>query len=233
MKSSKHRETALVSIGNARAIAADARLLLENGRAARALSLAVIGCEEAGKALLHTFAALDLAPNVVSAFEKRNWNSPLLNHLFKLLTVEMIGGADSELESYEMAADGELPPYPRAERTARIICGCARTLSDMFAEAKGAAAGKAWFDHIRQMVARPEFLPPYESPDDEKMRGLYVDLGRSSGQPNDVDSRDADLRLSTLSYTLSVLAFLNECLKDDVLWEGLADEVQQVRDQYT
>src|SRR5690606_15590235 len=95
MRGLEHRQTALLAIRNAKEIASDARHLLEAGRSARALSLAVIGCEEAGKALLHTFAALDLAQNVVAAFEKRDWSSPLLNHLFKHLAVEMIGAADS------------------------------------------------------------------------------------------------------------------------------------------
>jgi AbiV family abortive infection protein len=228
----KHVEIALVAIENAQEIATDVTILLNHDRYARALSLAVIGCEEAGKALLHALAALNLAPSVVAAFEKKGWHSPLLNHAFKQLAVEMIGGADAELAEYEMAAAGELPPYPSVERTARLLCGCGRTLEDMFCDAKGAGqAGRAWFDRIRSMLLQPAFLPSFETPDDEKMRGLYVDLDRPSGQPESVSQRDAAIRSSALKYTLSVLDHLRSSLKTTDEWKQLSSEVERVRDE--
>lgn len=233
MKMIEHRETALLALVNAQGIAEDARILMAAERYARVLALAVIGCEEAGKALLHSFAALDLAPSVVAAFDNRAWNSPLLNHLFKQLAVEMIGAADAELDSYEMAAQGELPPFPPPERTARLILGCARTLSDMFAESKGVAAGKVWFDSLRSMLSRPDLFPPFESPDDEKMRGMYVDLGRSTGQPMNVSWSDAEVRLATLESTLNVLEHFRACLEDADLWAELGEQIQEVRSEYS
>lgn len=126
---------------------------------------------------------------------------------FQAACVEMIGGADAELDSYEMAAAGELPPYPPPERPARIVCGCARTLSDMFHESKDAVAGKEWFEHIGSMLGQPDFLPPYETPDDEKMRGLYADLGRTSGQPMNVTHMTLRRAVDPKMHPLRALTF--------------------------
>lgn len=226
-----HRETARLALQNAHGTAVDVRLLLQAGSYGRALALAVIGSEEAGKALLHCFAACQLAQNVVQAFDRRGWNNPLSNHLFKQLTVVMIGGADAELDSYEMAAD-ELGPYPEYERTARIVCGCARTLSDMFDDARGTNAGRAWFDRMKSAFPRLRRLSSYASPDDEKMRGLYVDLDRPSGQPQDVRRHEAQMSLGSLEGALAILAPLKDCLEDEGAWAELLEEVDRLRAEY-
>ena len=228
----RHRETAYLALQNAHAIAADVRLLLQAGSHARALALSVIGSEEAGKALLHCFAACHVAENVVESFDRGGWHSPLSNHLFKQLTVVMIGGADAELDSYEMAAAGELGPYPEYERTARIICGCARTLSDMFSDERGVKAGRAWFDRMKSAFPRLRHLSSYESPDDEKMRGLYVDLDRPSGQPQGVKRYEAEMSAVSLEGALRILAPLRDCLEDDASWAELLEEVNRLRDEY-
>lgn len=224
-ESNDHREAARLCLQNAHDIAEDAQILLDAGRPARALSISIIGAEEAGKGLLHVFAALDLAPKVVAAFDKQGWHSPLSNHLFKQLAVEMIAGADAQIDDWEMAASGELPPYPPPERTARIVVGCAETLSGMFEEQKGVRAGGAWFDHIRSMLPQLKHFPAYESPDEEKMRGLYVDLGRVCGQPRDVTTSQADSACETINSTLRILAHLYKCLDDPEEWEQLRSEV--------
>jgi hypothetical protein len=229
----KHREIARLALENARSIASDVRLLLHaGGSPARALALSVIGSEEAGKALLHSFAACHLADSVVQSFDHSRWKSPLSNHLFKQLTVVMIGGADAELDSYEMAAAGELGPYPEYERTARIVCACARTLSDMFEDEKGVNAGRVWFNRMKSAFPRLRYMSPYESPDDEKMRGLYVDLDRPSGQPQGVRRHEAEMSCISLEGALAVLAPLAECLEDDAAWAELIEEIGRIRDEY-
>lgn len=91
MGSFEHRQTASLALENAHDIAADVNFLMEAKRWPRSLALAVIGCEEAGKALPHIFAALELGPAVVAVFDTGRSSSPLSNHAFKQLTVDRLG----------------------------------------------------------------------------------------------------------------------------------------------
>lgn len=75
-------------------------------------------------------------------------------------------------------------------------------------------------------------LAPYETQDEEKIRGLYVDLGRTTGQPQDVSIRDARLALTPLESTLKILAPSQTSLEDLASWDELSEEIERVRKEY-
>lgn len=69
----------------------------------------------------------------------------------------------------------------------------------------------------------------FQAPDEDKKRGLYVDLGRPTGQPEDVEEVDVALALATLEGILRTLRHLQATLDDPSEWAEVVDDVDRRR----
>lgn len=228
------RVAARMALENADGLYEDAGLLYDHQRYARALSLAIIGQEEAGKTVLYSIASVGLSMVVREAME-RSARNPLFNHAFKQVTMVLVSAADifidDETDTLAALVAGELSPSAVIGHVERLLSECADSLEAGLRE-HDVQAGRIWYERLREDIAQASDLPDhglpvrdFETPEEEKWRGLYVNPERPTGQPHAVTRSDAGFKLMELEKDLDTLAGLRQVLADDHSWDELKRRV--------
>lgn len=214
------RDAALAAIQNAEDLLRDASLLYEHGSHGRALSLAIIGREEIGKAIILALSALE----AVHGLRKRFSDRPLRHHPLKEMLGRILGDASSIVDEYlfdlyhEFPEAGPADPLHRLEELLRhIASGVAEFIEDPRRVTKYYAALKKEIGEVG-----PSGLSPWRTPEEKKWSGLYVDIDEGAVRaPRSVEDDDAQLAVLSLEYALRDVTELRAALQDDDAWETL------------
>ena len=208
------RTAAAAALTNARELYDDAVLLMESGRAPRAVALARIGIEEFGKAIALTVAAFK--PDEQTALDS------LGLHGSKRFAADMVEGTLCMFAD-GWAAEQHDSPYPIAweERMLDVIVDLAREgLASLLPTGKVA---KAYYHSVTTSLAlTPDSLTPLNLKD----AALYVDVS-DAGEVLTPD-RVADHATSEvieLDYYLKRFGALRDILMDDERWQQVAARV--------
>ncbi len=222
------REAARAAMDNADELLADATLLHENGRPARALSLAIIGSEETGKALMFTLASLDAIPDLrASLGQQRYWG--LTDHPLKQVLSQIVGHAEYVADEY---ADVVSSAAPEAGSPGllwwleQFLRQCAEWAEKQVGDRKEPRRTQQFFKkivedfHKRFRQGQPP--GPAQTPDEEKWNALYVDLAEGKVRtPASITADQAWSKIVDLQIGLEATQRLRSALADDAVWDAL------------
>ena len=204
------RSAAEAAATNADMILCDAQLLLDARRFPRALSLAVIGYEEVGKALLFTLAATGRVPTFEPLLlSTKPWENPAKHHLAKQFLVEIAAVMADHFREFGQAEDVHL------------------LLATIAGEVEGRSVQNIARDYYKQLEGlilqdAPAQVPRDYTPEQRKWNGLYVDIQEGAVcRPKDISRLDAHLALKDLELALAGLQPLLSVLSDEARWVEL------------
>lgn len=221
------RRAAIAAYENAEDLLGDAQHLYDDGRFARAMSLAILGKEELGKCLLFTLTATGQV-EILSD----QWKDRITWHEVKQVVSEAAADAFALVEDY-FATIGEEAPHPArfspadwseelVEQTAEWVSGFIRRPS----KARGEYRRRAeQMRETRREAGLPEDEPaPPRTPEETKWAGLYIEIDDGEVQtPRDVGEREAWTEIIGLRGELGSAGWLLQCLEDDEEWMDLLD----------
>jgi AbiV family abortive infection protein len=222
------RNASCAAIANARSLLADARLLYDNRRHARAQSLAIIGHEEVGKALVYALAATPLLVELRDLLTGcATWADPSKQHFTKhyvMLEAEEVLTIVQEEQLGNRLAAGLVGRNRLAEVT-ELLEGLAMSLRPYLINPDKAKKLFRSFEHNSQ-AKYPSQIPADFTPEQRKWNGLYVDLQRGVVcQPTDVGRRDALIEFRELKKALTGLSDLTLALQDSAGWLRLCADL--------
>lgn len=231
------RAGALAAIGNATELLADARLLQEHGRYARAVSLSIIGNEELAKAVLYVLAALDAVPGLRKRLPH---GRPATDHKAKQVTIELAGIGAWLVDEYQSILHDEVGGMGVFDPVL-WLCGFLSHSEDWVrqevewldrrdAKQLGPVEKKSpsqrYQDGIKKMLsdsALGRVAGPSPTPEEQKWAGLYVDLDGEVSTPHSITERTARVAVVELEANLGTVERLQDALEDDALWEELCE----------
>lgn len=233
------RAGARAAIGNAVELLADARLLHEHARYARAVSLSIIGNEELAKAVLYVLAALDVVPGLRKRLPHR---FPVTNHKAKQVTIELAGiGAWLTDEYHSILHDeaggmGAFDPvlwlcgfFGHSEDwVRREVEWLDRRDADpkQLGPEEKTSPSQRYQDGIKKMIsdsALGGLAGPSPTPEEQEWAGLYVDVDGEVSTPHSITERKARQAVAELEANLGTVERLQDALVDDALWEELCE----------
>ena len=222
------RAAAAAAFRNAELILSDAGLLYAAGRWARTLSLAIIGQEELGKAVIYTVAALDRLPGLREVLLVSGRHDPARDHEFKQSTAETASIAHFMVEDLILNSDGMAGPADDVAWLDAVIRGSAEWLHEA-GVTRGRQARHAFLQRYRRRLEALTYdLPPplqRDGTDDletQKWRGLYVDLeGDTLHEPRRLGEFEARSARADLGINLTALWRFQACFEDDDMWARL------------
>lgn len=237
------RAASLAAIVNAADLLADAQLLQEHGRHARAVSLSIIGNEELAKALLYVLAALDAVSGLRDRLPSRN--GPAKNHTVKQVGIEFAGiGAWLVDECYSILHD-EAGGWGAPDRVG-WLCDFLRHDEEWAQEevtwleqkeagqlTRGEAKmgpSQRYQAGIKQMLsegAMGRWGLPHRTPEEKKWDGLYVDVEGVVSTPASIGSRAAELAIVELEANIATVAEMRRALEDEDLLAGTLRTVSE------
>lgn len=223
------RRAAIASHENAEDLLGDAQHLYDDGRFARAMSLAILGKEELGKCLLYTLTATGHAEPFAGG-----GRDPTRSHQVKQVLAEATADAFARVEDRFFLIEGEAP-YPvsfsPADWSEELLKQTAEWVSDYIERPSEA---REEYRRRREMVREtrreagvPEDEPTApRTPEETKWDGLYVGVeGGGIQTPRNVGEREAWTEINGLRAELRSAALLARCLEDEEEWADLMDRV--------
>lgn len=233
------RAGALAAIGNAVELLADARLLQEHGRYARAVSLSIIGNEELAKAVLYVLAALDAVPGLRKRLPHRK---PATDHKAKQVTIELAGIGAWLVDEYQSILRDEAGGMGVFDPVL-WLCGFLSHSEDWVRQEvdwldrrdanpkqlgpdEKKSPSQRYQDGIKKMLSDSAFgrlSGPSPTPEEQKWAGLYVDVDGAVSTPHSITERKARQAVAELEANLGTVERLQEALEDDALWEELCE----------
>ncbi len=224
------REVAVACFNNAQSLYEEAKLLLEHGYRARAAALAIIGCEEFAKAIVHTLgAALPSQRDVLV----RRLNDLQKGHDVKYLITDIADVAQIENSEGWHVAYGETGCWPSPqERLTDMFISMARWgISDLVMTREGA---KKEYKIRDQELGKYRLswevndLPPAR-PSSLKEAALYVDLALDGKVRTPRRVEDEGYRtILGLEYFLDEYRALPEMVGADARWTVFSARVRRV-----
>lgn len=228
------RRAALAAFENAAGLCADAQLLDEHGRYARAVSLCVLGNEEIGKGILYTLAALGTVPGLRDRLPGK---PPITRHNSKQVTIEFAQINAWLIDEYYDILRSEAGEYGFPDDLAWFVAFFRKAATSAieevdWLEAKDAKkpVGKLspsakHQEGIRQLLASTpisKHSSPPRTPDELKWSGLYVgiELGEV-WSPSTMRERECRASLSELAANLDIATRVATVLQDDSDWVEL------------
>lgn len=222
------RAAAAAAFRNAQAILEDVDVLYQAGRWPRSVSLAIIGREEMGKAVIYSVAALNRLPGLRTALSGKRREDPVRDHEFKQLAAEIANIAHFMAEDAVYNSDGMAGPTNDAEWVDAVLGDSAAWLRDtgviggVKARRAHVARDKAWRRSLTEGL--PAAFQHHEADELEtkKWRGLYVDLGAGGlHEPTEIGEYEARSARADLEIDISALFRLGAFLQDDEMWGQL------------
>jgi len=206
------RVAAFECFSNAHSLRDEARLLAENGYAARAAALAILGLEEFAKAIAYSLAAL-LPERQESLIKRLDW------HEVKHLIASSAEAAEIETEDYRIEFLQETGFRVTPEERLEILFAqlLRYDVASVAADLKGA---KEYFKRLRKELTHALPGP------DLKNAALYVDISPEGEvrTPKRVEDL-AESQILGLEWFLGVYAALSVVLENDAVW---ADFIRRV-----
>lgn len=220
------RTAAAAAFKNAASVLEDVDLLYQSGRWPRTVSLAIVGQEELGKAVIYAVAALDRLPGLREVLLASSYEAPVRNHQFKQLAADIASIAHFMAEDLIYDSDGMAGPTHDREWVDTVLADAADWLHRS-GVTKGQKARRAYVrEQERRLQALtadlPEPLQGAASAETRKWRGLYVDLAEGVlHEPRIVSEFDARSARTALDIDISALFRLQTFLEDNERWSEL------------
>lgn len=219
------RRAALAALSNALGLYKDAELLFNHERFPRALSLSILADEEVGKGLLFTLAALNRVHGLRDELRQASFRNPAKRHPLKQLLVEVAGFADEKFSEYQSIVGSLVGEPVGARDPIAVVEALLEQTAEWLTEALADPDYSQRQYRLRKgMVAQLPFVArgdvrPYQTPEEAKWSGLYVDFTTAGLQePASVTRREAESALLGFLWGHGAVHRLHESLDDDELW---------------
>ncbi len=226
LSSKSLNKAAHASLQNARELLKEVELLNEHSYYARALSLAIIGQEELGKAVIFAAASLGLFPGLRERLSKRGLHNPAFEHELKQLLMEYWGIALWQTEEWHQELGNEIgwenwTAFSDVEWLEELFNSISKedpSSTDILKK----------FGKAKKIIKKLRLVDLENRTTDEiKQAGFYIDLkpDGSISKPLEIAEIDSRVAIGELEASLNDFIRLERALTNDEVWKELEERI--------